>query len=329
MKIVQLAKKVQTYLGITEIKWLRRPSGLYCFNYHRVGDKYSTPFDSATFSCDAKHFKEHLKFFKDHFNIIKPSTAIKFKSKPCDDRYAIITFDDGYIDNYEIAYPILRDLKVPAVFFLPTLYIGNDIIPWWDEIAWMLRNTAKKQINVGNTLINLPQKRNIIENETRKVLHFVKNNLELSIDEKINIIREQTECNINDLAEKPSLFVNWDQVREMHENGIEMGGHTHSHPVLSLLNVQEQRHEITTGKSILENKLGAKIKLFAYPVGGDNNFTEDTVQILKDTGFELGFKFTPGINKDFSLNAYKLNRFSIDLYHSTFRRIKQQVVASS
>jgi peptidoglycan/xylan/chitin deacetylase (PgdA/CDA1 family) len=326
MLIGQITKKILSKLRITELKWRNRPLGLYCFNYHRIGDKYSTPFDTGVFSCDAKCFKEQMCFLKKNFNVISPSEAIKFKSKPFDDRYAIITFDDGYIDNYEIAYPILRELELPAIFFLSTSYVGRNIIPWWDEIAWMLRNTVKKKINVEGIWVELPENRDKILPASRKVLRFVKDNMELSIDAKINILREQTECDINELGEKPFLFVNWNQVREMLENGMEIGAHTHTHQILSMLDEQTQLHEIAKSKSVLESELGTEINIFSYPVGSNHTFTVSTKQILKDTGFELGFKFVSGINRDIQSDSYELFRFSIGEHQNTPSKIKDCIV---
>ena len=140
------------FSGYETYKWLTRKDGLYCFNYHRIGDSTLTPFDPNIYSCTAEAFKMQLRFIKKHFQIITLDEAILLtkNQQPLNKRYALITFDDAYIDNYEIAYPILKEQKISAVFFIPTDYVDSAIIPWWDEIAWMLKNTTKKEFDFAN-----------------------------------------------------------------------------------------------------------------------------------------------------------------------------------
>ncbi|HCH69557.1 MAG TPA: hypothetical protein DE042_03485, partial [Colwellia sp.] len=93
--------------GYEAYKWLTRENGLYCFNYHRIGDCTKTPFDPNLYSCSEEQFKKQIQFIKKNFQVITLEEVLLLAEHklPLNRRYALITFDDGYIDNYEVAYP--------------------------------------------------------------------------------------------------------------------------------------------------------------------------------------------------------------------------------
>jgi hypothetical protein len=132
--------------------WKLRPKGLFCFNYHRIGEPTKDLFDPNVFSCNEGVFAEHLKFYKSNFDIITIGelNAVSNTKKRLNEKFALITFDDDYIDNYSLAYPLLKANGVPAVFFIATDFIEKDIIPCWDEIAYLLQFSNKKSVTLDN-----------------------------------------------------------------------------------------------------------------------------------------------------------------------------------
>ena len=106
---------VKAMLGkfYSNLMWPMLPNGIYCFNYHRIGDEATSQFDPNVFSCTAEQFEQHIKFYKAEFTVISvDELIIKINNNsPIDKKYAVITFDDGYIDNYSIAFPILKKHK--------------------------------------------------------------------------------------------------------------------------------------------------------------------------------------------------------------------------
>ncbi len=132
--------------------WKFRPNGLFCFNYHRIGEPTKSPYDPNVFSCDESVFEDHLKFYQSNFDIvtIDDLNTIKQSQKKLNNKYALITFDDGYIDNYQLAYPLLKEYRVPATFFIATDFIEKDITPWWDEIAFLIQNSNQDLLQLDN-----------------------------------------------------------------------------------------------------------------------------------------------------------------------------------
>ena len=100
-----------------------------------------------------------------------------------DKRYALITFDDGYIDNYSKAFPILLENKIAATFFLATNFMNNAEIPWWDRIAYLVRHAQVDEIKLNNWPDSITLSKDNVANSIRKVLDFVKVNNGSTIEE--------------------------------------------------------------------------------------------------------------------------------------------------
>ena len=117
---------------------------LLIVNYHRIGNAEEDLFDPGVFSATAEEFDEQIKFLKRNVDIVTLEEALAFVDGTQKDKVrrcrVLITFDDGYLDNYEIAHPILRSHGVQGVFFLVTSMVGSSHIPWWDRISYMMKS---------------------------------------------------------------------------------------------------------------------------------------------------------------------------------------------
>lgn len=290
-------------------------SGVYCFNYHRIGDADQSDYDSGVFSCDQFHFEHHIKLLKNKFEIINIHRLVEIitNDEAVTKPLALITFDDGYIDNYSLAFPILKKLNTPAVFFLPTSYIDSNKTPWWDEIAWLINNSNNNEFSFENIKFNLDQSKKKLS--IKKILSLVKNRQSISMEDSINEISELTGCSLNSKENRERLFMTWAHAKEMIAGGMNIGSHTVSHSILAYLSEEDQFKELSNSKKIIEDKMGEKIDSFAYPVGGANTYTAETKKALEKSGYIVGFNFVPGINKDIRNNRFEINRFSVDNNH--------------
>ena len=118
---------------------LARWTGLVGLNYLRIGDGRQSPFDRGLWSATAEAFDEQLAWIKKNYDVVSPADLPAAKSG----RRVIITFDDGYRDNYTAAFPVLQRHGLPATFFVATGFIDEPRLPWWDEIAWMVRSSKR------------------------------------------------------------------------------------------------------------------------------------------------------------------------------------------
>jgi peptidoglycan/xylan/chitin deacetylase (PgdA/CDA1 family) len=279
--------------GITSVRWWLLPSGLYCFNFHRIGDPTATEYSRNVFSCSAERFDQLVGFLKSRFELIglERLAGVSGDERVPRKPLGLITFDDGYVDNYSLAFPILRRHSVPAVFFLPTGFVGGGPLPWWEEIPWILRQSLGKVIRFRGSEQPFELSPSDPERSLRRVMMFVKSR-RTPAQEQVEEVREA--CGgVRTPAEQPGsrLFVSWDEVREMQAAGMDFGSHTHTHRLLGHLNRQEQVEELATSKEILEGQLARSVTAIAYPVGSETSFTQETREIASSLGYRLGFNF--------------------------------------
>ena len=299
--------------GLNAWKWRHLPKGLYCFNYHRIGDPSATQFDPNVFSCTEHRFDEHIRFCKEHFKVINIGDLITLinERKPLRDHVALITFDDGYFDNYELAFPILKSHRCPAVFFIASDYVDGQVIPWWDEIAWMVNNTEMDEVALPGMREPISLKGENRKLTIRRVLNLVKSDVSRTIHEKLAILRDALCCEYSTNGSRANLFMNWEQVVEMCREGMDIGSHTVSHRILSHLDEADQQHEVSKSKQQIEARIGSAVEAFAYPVGGFNSFTDTTRRLLEQHQYKVSFTFVSGVNVSPWEYRYQLFRFPV------------------
>jgi peptidoglycan/xylan/chitin deacetylase (PgdA/CDA1 family) len=183
-----------------------------------------------------------------------------------------ITFDDGFASNYHLAFPVLKELGLPATIFLTTGFLDHTHSLWFQEVDAILRARGASQAELFQTLSHL---KTLPDPEMRA--HISK---------------------LGPAAAGPApaatLPLTWDQVREMKASGlIDFGGHTHTHPILARCTVEQQAEEIRRCRERITTELGAAPHLFAYTNGGAEDFTEDTQRLLAAHGFTSAFTMMP------------------------------------
>jgi peptidoglycan/xylan/chitin deacetylase (PgdA/CDA1 family) len=298
-------------VGLTSIleRMARRPC-LVAITYHRIGYAEACPYDRGVFEATADQLYDQVDHLKARFHMASLQEVVDWVNGRSKLRHAhvLVTFDDGYIDNYQTAFPILRSLGVPGTFFLTTSLVGTDLLPWWDQIAYLLRQTRRQQIeltypkqysaNVGKdspeqiiaevlSLFKTPAMRN-----PKKFLE----NLENACDVKAPERAEQR------------LFLDWEEAAAMVSGGMSVGSHTHTHPVLAKLTAAEQLEELLWSRGVLQERLSIKADAVAYPVGSARALNPSCGRAAREAGYELGFRNDGGVNLRADRSPYQLHR---------------------
>jgi peptidoglycan/xylan/chitin deacetylase (PgdA/CDA1 family) len=250
--------------------------------YHRVNDEYDPFFPAVAIDIFAKQ----MEFLSSHFNILPLEDTIDMmRRNDIPPNAIVITFDDGYRDNYLNAYPILKKFSIPATIFLTTGMINSRKVLWHDQVFSAFRETREPFLmEYGAHIVKYPL-RTLAEKlvAQTQVINFLKSLDEreksLLIDDLIKKLK--VECR----KDENNLMLTWDQVKVMYRCGISFGSHTVSHPILSKVPVDKMREEIIGSKITIEEHLGVPIKTFAYPNGSKSDFTNTTKKILKDAGY--------------------------------------------
>lgn len=297
------------HLGMTKTLWKYRQNGVYCFNFHRVGDANNGSYDPNVFSCSAKDLQAHLHFIKSNFEIINQDYFIEIiaSGQLIDKRLAYITFDDGYLDNYEVAFPILSAMKVPATFFVATGLIESKVIPWWDEIAWHIKHCNLNELKLTSWRKTIVLSKATTNKNIREVLSQFKS-ASAPIEEQLIEFRNITGLVLEDYL---SEFMTWAHLLEMESAGMTIGAHSHSHRIFSSLNAKELSHELSHAKKLLEQQLTNEVLSISYPVGNASTYNKDMFDEIERQGYQLAFTFRYFINQQLNANKFQLGRFSI------------------
>ncbi|AFL89044.1 putative xylanase/chitin deacetylase [Terriglobus roseus DSM 18391] len=283
--------------------------GVIVLNHHRIGDASKTRYDRGVFSQTAEGLGEQVRFLQKRMPIVAGEELEELLTgkRPLDRTYAAITFDDGYLDNYTNAFPVLRSLGAPGIFFPVIEYAGSDAVPWWDEIAYLVRNTDRPVLEVSTPVPLRVQVGSDREAAIRPFLRHYKRPENQDSARFLQELRESAGCS---LPEPGRRFLNWGEAREMVAAGMEFGSHTCSHTILSQQSAEQQRWELTESRRILEKELGLRIHSLAYPVGSSSAFTDETEKIAIDAGFSLAFAFQGGWNRSGSIRPSHVQRIS-------------------
>lgn len=308
MLLTKIRTRIIRHLGITKKLWHYRKNGVYCFNFHRIGEASRCKYDPNVFSCTTKDFEKHISFIKNHFEVIDQKRFIELidNSQVVDKRYAYITFDDGYLDNYIQAFPILKSMKVPATFFVATGLIESNIIPWWDQIAWHIKQSSFTELKLPswNKTISLSNDTN---KNIRKVLSQFKS-ASTPIEEQLVELQKLSGLA---LEHYESEFLSWKNLAEMESAGMTIGAHSHSHRILSSLSAEELSHELSHAKMLLEERLTKKVLSISYPVGNASTYNKSMFDEIAQQGYQLAFTFRYYINQQVKENRFQLARLSI------------------
>ncbi|MCA9115590.1 MAG: polysaccharide deacetylase family protein [Planctomycetaceae bacterium] len=291
--------------------------GLLVLNYHRIGSSVGELFDHALWSATARDFSRQVRWLASRFQLIGPDQIETVLSGEI--RQAVmLSFDDGYRDNYTAAFPILRDAGVPATFFISTGFIDSPSVPWWDEICWMIRSTRRTELLLPDEFGGVFQIDPVADPDctvaTRTVLRRYKSVPGHRAGAFVQAVAHAAGTGRCPASAASELWMTWDMIREMRDSGMFIGGHTHSHPVLARLAPEEQDREIELCRSRLDAELGteAATDAFSYPVGGPTAFDEVTRACLQRHGFRWAFSYYGGWQRPGRHDPHDLPRTAIE-----------------
>ncbi len=275
---------------------LDRWQGLVTLNYHRIGDPAQTALDPGVFSATAEQFESQLRTLKADCDVIRVADMADVLRKGSQRRCVLLTFDDGYLDNYELAFPVLKQVGLSAVIFLATGFLDERFVAWWDEIAWMVKRTTQPVLSLPaawqiESLDVSPDQRDSV---CRRLLRLSKMLSPQELSQFLGDLGEATGTGRAPRNATTAPWMTWNMVREMHRGGMEFGGHTVTHPVLSRCTIDQQRQEIQQSKTRIEAELGTKITAFSYPIGQPWAFSDDTRRLVREAGYQYGFNFYSG-----------------------------------
>jgi len=254
--------------------------------YHRVNKGEEDFSFISSVRVSVKNFEKQIEYISQEFKAIHLRDIYNYilHGKKLPKNAIAITFDDGYKDNYTYAFPILKHYGIPATFFLITGYINSRKIPWWDRLFYFILKSKKEFFSA-----NIKEKMRFCirtNKERQKVASYLLSLFQLFRPEEIEKFLERlaNELEIDSKIDlTSSLFLNWEEIEEMKNYGMDFGTHTCNHINLSLIsNKKDFEYQVVNSAKLIEDKIKLPGNLFSYPY---NIAPEEIKPLLKESGF--------------------------------------------
>ncbi|MFC2061052.1 glycosyltransferase [Elusimicrobiota bacterium] len=285
--------------------------GIKILAYHRVNDICP---DMLYMNVKVENFEKQMKYIKKYCNQVSLEEAVCLlkDNKKIPDHTVVITFDDGYLDNYTEAFPILRHYNIPATVFLSTGEINSGLPFWYDRIAISFMATEERAIDLEPFVKGKYQ----LESEydryqtARKVIEIAKYLTKEERNELLNSIVNKLKIGESVKKNNAHSVMTWDQIKSMKEHGITFGGHGVTHSILTALSEDQAEYEIVESKRIIDAELNTGNMCFAYPNGQPEDYNDSIKEMVRKAGYLAAVTLKPALNYR-NGDPYALNRHCI------------------
>jgi peptidoglycan/xylan/chitin deacetylase (PgdA/CDA1 family) len=283
-----LASQLIRNIGVS-VALLSKQKRLCIITYHRILE-HADPLMGA--EPDISTFLWQMEALANNFNVLPLHEAIiALQENRLPPRAVCITFDDGYRSTHDLALPILKKFKLPATVFVTTAYLGEGNM-WNDRIIEAIRQVPEGAIDLKEIGMGL----HVIENMSDRI-NLVKtvsdDSKYLSTEGRLRVILKLEQ--LAGLSKIEGLMLTREMLVTLSKEGIEIGGHTISHPILTKLDDELAQHEIVQNKKTLEDIIGKPLRLFAYPNGKiGKDFDERHMDMAQKAGYVAAFSTAVG-----------------------------------
>ncbi|WP_114782254.1 polysaccharide deacetylase family protein [Botryobacter ruber] len=299
--------------------------------YHRVAVPAADAWDIAV---SPENFEQQLQVLKNTANVIPLKELVeRVKRKKVEKSTVALTFDDGYVDNYQVAKQLLEKYGLPATFFISSGNVGKDAAFWWDELEQLILYTPQLPdeiaLAVGGEQVamhlgeeaQLTGKQLEINRSWRaceevppsgrcalflKLWQRLKPLPAAVLQEQLQLVRNWADAATETRPATKSMSVA--QLQELAQHSLfDIGAHTVSHPALASHSLEYQKAELEVNKQYLQETINKEVSLLSYPYG---NYNHDTLTAAADAAFEAAFTTEARAVTNRS-HPYRLGRFQV------------------
>ena len=276
------------------------PTTLSVLTYHHVAEADPAyPFDPGVADATPAQFRRQLELIARYGTPVTIADLVRaLDGRSLPNNAVMITFDDGYRSCHDVALPILREVGLPATFFVPTTFVSDRRLFWWERIALILSGATRE-----SATITYPAPRAIIakDPDAQGVLaDIVKDTAQLDVERFLAELARGFGVEWNAEVERrhaDALVMTWDQVRALAKAGMDVESHSKSHRVLQTLAGDELSDELAGSKRVLERELGRPVHAIAYPVGRRIAHLAQIRRAVEAAGYSLGFTNATGATR--------------------------------
>ncbi len=310
-RIKPIAVSTLYYSGFFGLIRLLQRDRLTILMYHRFSEK------TEPFKLRQHVFDRQLNFLRKKYSIISfdaylqvlHGTQTSLPANPL-----IITIDDGYQDNYEYAFPVLKKHDVPATIFLTTDFVSCKAWLWANRLEYILKNTTRayfsfmlgdiEQAFQVDTFEGWHHAQLVLFNYCRTLPETKKKEVLIDLAGHLKVI-------VPDEATSAFAPLTWEQIREMQNSNIGYGSHTCSHSIMSRLSDNELDYELKVSKEKIENNTNTKVNVLCYPNGQPEDISKNVIRFVQRNGYCSAVTTIAGFNYFNNSDPYLLNRITL------------------
>ncbi|HWR36964.1 MAG TPA: polysaccharide deacetylase family protein [Clostridia bacterium] len=278
---------------------------LRVLTYHRIVDSNSLSIVTNV-SAPPAAFREQVRYLAENYNVVSMDDVLNAAQTGVElpDRAVLLTFDDAYRDFGEVAWPILKTYGLPVTLFVPTAYPGDSSrVFWWDRIKASIMLTPKTETQVAGREFRF---RSQLERYRAyiTILHCIE---DMPNEEAMQVVAQLSQS-LGEFHARAPLVLSWPELRRLANEGVTLGAHTRTHPIMTRISAERTREEAAGSLKDLQREIGRVTPVFAYPAGRHD---DHAVRILREEGFVLGFTTMDGHNDLASADPLRLRRTNI------------------
>lgn len=318
-------------LGILWLSRLLNRRRLVILTYHGVLPSEAGPADARSRNVVTEdEFRRQVRYLSRAYRCLPLAEAVELlrRGERLPLYPACVTFDDGFRNNFVHAFPILREYGVPATIFLATGHIGTRIrLLWTEKAEFLIMRTPKTRLVLEADGIRWELSLGDPQARARAARRTVGALKAMSSEQRERLLRAlEAAAGVSDgdAEREPGryAFLDWPEVREMANHGIEFGSHTVSHAILATLGAEARLAEVVESKHEIERRLGRPCRLFSYPNGTAGDFADVDKANLREAGYRGAVTQIAGLN-DGTTDPFELRRVNIGRGHSGLLFIAQ------
>jgi peptidoglycan/xylan/chitin deacetylase (PgdA/CDA1 family) len=285
----------------------QRPNLLRVLTYHRVDEPDARPaLYPGLISATPEAFDQQMSYLAANYNVVSMPELLDAcaTGRVLPPRSVMVTFDDACRDFAEHAWPTLKRYRLPATLFVPTAFPGHpERAFWWDQLYQAISATERRDIldtPVGRVPLRTAAQR---ADGFRQLKDYVK-----TLPHRTAMEWVERTCAALGAPRPVHNVLTWDELRRLAREGVTLGAHTRTHPLMNRVSPEEVRAEVLGSLRDLEREIGAALPVFAYPSGG---FNDEVVRILRHEGVKLAFTTVRGVNDMRDADRLRLRRINI------------------
>lgn len=262
-------------------RWLNRNRPRILM-YHRVSD------NPVHAGLPIATFEAQVEYIARNFNVQPVDSLLDDLSNGSSRPYSLsLTFDDGHIDFFENAWPILLKYNLPATLYITTDFLSHKCWLWPDKVKYILVSSLGKEISTPYIRPQTITQQNL-QSVWSDICDHCFHQWPAGTEQCIEKIASQLGIDVPATPTGDFISVGWERINEMVAQGLNIGSHTISHPILSRISTEAQIRELKESADIIEKKTGTRPSGICYPYGMPDDFNQSTLRIAQEVGYQYG-----------------------------------------